>query len=65
MKIITLKATDDRECFSQNTHEVIIKSEDDDNFVGWPNPKDSRNSDKWNPDSDKPLTYPKFAWKVV
>ena len=63
MTTITLGATEHGGRWDHNTHRVILKAETDSEFIGWPDPEDSRNSDNWNPATHKPLTYPKFAWE--
>lgn len=65
MKTITLAATDDRECFAQNTHRVVLREETAGEFIGWPDPNSPPNSEHWKPGVDKPLLYPKFAWKQI
>ena len=61
---VTLRATDHRPSYAQNTHRVILRSETDEAFYGWPDPADKRNSENWKPGIDTPLEYPKFAWEI-
>ncbi len=61
--VITLQCTDHRACFAQNTHNIVLQRETPNEFIGWPDPRDGRNSDAWKPGQDRPLTYPKFAWE--
>ena len=63
--VITLEAADDHPRYAGNTHRVVISAILPDKWVGWPDPTDPRNSDMWKPGIDKPLEYPRFAWKEV
>jgi len=64
-RLATIGATDDRACFAGNIHRVYIQSETEREYIGWPDPDDKRNSEHWRPGKDKPLLYPRFAWKEI
>lgn len=63
--VVTLQATEHKESFAHNTHRVVVASESPNEFIGWPDPTDKRNSEHWKPGVDKPLMYPKFAWEAA
>lgn len=65
MRLVTLTAQDDGPLWAGNTHRVFLKEENTDFFIGWPDPADKRNSEHWKPGVDKPLQYPRLAWKEV
>jgi hypothetical protein len=62
---ITIRATEHGPRWDGNTHRMILKCETEQAFIGWPDATDKRNSPNWNPATDKPMTYPKFAWEIV
>lgn len=64
-EVITIRCEDDRSCFAANTHRIVVMEDRPDAIVGWPDPLDARCSNNWRPGVDKPLTYPKFAWRTV
>mgnify|MGYP001611772333 CR=1 FL=1 len=65
MNTFEITARDSGGAFAHNKHRIVLKEENDTNFIGWPDPTDNRNSEHWKPGIDKPLQYPKFAWKRV
>ena len=65
MKTVTIACEDDGYRWAHNTHRIILKSEDESFITGWPDRTDPRVSPNWDPAKDRPLLYPKFAWKIV
>lgn len=69
LTLLTITALDDtgdpQGKWAGNRHRIVLKEETPDTFVGWPDPTDPRNSDQHRPGVDKPMTWPKFAWKVI
>lgn len=61
---MTMSAADDR-WPAQNVHRVILADENARSWFAWPDPTDGRNSEHWKPFQDRPLEYPKFAWRVL
>lgn len=63
-EIVTLGATEHGAKWDHNTHRVVIQTETNDAFIGWPDQTDPRNSEHWKPGTGRPMLYPKFAWEV-
>ena len=61
--VVTIQATDHRGCFAANAHRIVLASETDIAFYGWPDPTDKRNSEHWQPGVSKQIAYLKFAWE--
>jgi hypothetical protein len=48
-----------------NRRRIIVQRETEEEWYGWPDPTDPRNSQNWQPGTGQPLCYPKTAWKEV
>jgi len=49
----------------ENVHRVIVKEESPYAIIGWPDSSDPRNSPRWLPGVDRPISFPRSEWEVV